>query len=291
MLPAPSIAQQSTGSFFCCFAPYTHHVLPSTYYILYTVYMTYTWAQRRQLYYALGVLAFFAAIFVPIIFVSLHEAPTCFDGVQNQDETDIDRGGPCMLLDERTLRPYSVLWARAFQTRAGLYDAVAYIENTNVGAGMYEIPYQFKLYDDNNVLVTERYGVGYVVPGGVFAVYESAIDTGNRVPVRTFFTFINTAQWERMQNPVAGIAVRDISMRDDMRYVTATARNTAVTPFTDIDFVAVAFDANGNAISSAKTFVEQLLPGSDTDVVFAFPTTLTQTPAKIDVMPLAQPKR
>lgn len=264
--------------------------LPTIGYIRYTVGMTSQWAQRRKLYYALGVFAFFAVIFTPIIIIALHEDPTCFDGKQNQGETAIDRGGPCQLLDTSTLRPYSVLWARAFKTRQGLYDAVAYVENSNVGAGVYEVPYQFKLYDSENILVAERYGIGSILPGGVFPVYESAIDTGTRTPTRAFFTFLDTQDWERMQNPATSISVSNVSLREGGQYVDAQAYNASTVSFKDVVFVAVAFDSAGNAITSAKTFVEKMLPNARVSVVFAWPESLSGSPAKIEVTPLVDPR-
>src|SRR3989344_828026 len=139
-----------------------------------------SWASRRRTVYLLGIFLFFAVVLGIPTAIWLYEPPTCFDGTQNQGETALDKGGPCVLLDERTLSPSAILWSRAFSVRTGSYNALAYIENPNRDAGVRLVAYRFGLYDEKNVLVAERDGRTFVMPGGITPVFEGAIDTGNR---------------------------------------------------------------------------------------------------------------
>src|SRR3989344_7429415 len=106
----------------------------SIYFILYTPYailLFMSWASRRRTFYILGIVLFFmVTVGIPAA-IFLYKPPTCFDGKQNQEETAVDKGGPCLLLDERTLVPHAVVWSRSFEVRDGTYSAVAYIENPN----------------------------------------------------------------------------------------------------------------------------------------------------------------
>lgn len=249
------------------------------------------WARRKKMYYGTGAALFLLVLFGVPAYYALDEAPTCFDGIQNQTETAPDKGGPCQLLDERTLAPLAVLWTRSFEIRDGGYNVVAYIDNPNPGAGAYEVPYQFKLYDSKNVLITERFGKTPIIPGKVFPVFEGGIVTANRNPARAFFSFLAPPVWERMDNPSSGITVRNEILKDESvaPRLEVEVQNQNVTERRNVVLIATLFDDAGNAFASARTFAEKLGPGERTDVVFTWPFGFQIKAARVDVIPLIFP--
>jgi len=251
------------------------------------------WARKRQILYGMGVLLFFAILIVPPVLISNYQAPNCFDGKLNQGEVSTDRGGPCVLLDTRQVQPHAVLWSRAFPVREGFYNSVAYIENPNENAGVFETSYQFKLYDSRNILIAERYGVVPVFPGKVFPIFESRIDTGNRIPSRTFFSFTNNFQWEKIGDPTSGLSIinEKLSNSGSTPRLDATIRNRNLTKREDIVVVATLFDAAGNAIASSRTLVDRIGQDEEVNIAFTWPRTFTSAVSRIDIVPLALPKR
>jgi hypothetical protein len=215
------------------------------------------WAARRRTFYLLGIFVFFAIVAGIPLALWLSEPPTCSDGVQNQGETAVDKGGPCPLLEERDLIPHAVEWARSFPVRGGAYSAVAYIENPNELAGVREASYRFRLYDENNVIVAERSGTTFVMPGKVTPVFEGALPTGNRKVSRTYFEFSGPLVWERLKDGSFSIRVSNQKMQDagTTPRLSATVENTSVKDSRDIAFVAVVFDPAGNAIAASRTIL------------------------------------
>lgn len=258
--------------------------------------MQMSWASRRRFTYLSGVILFLAVVIgIPLV-MSLYEQPTCFDGIQNQGETAPDRSGPCQLLDERTLIPHVVQWARGFVVRPvgsaeGTWSSVAYVENPNEGAGVVTAPYRFRFYDDRNILITEREGVTYIMPASVTPVYEGAIEVGNREVARTFFEFTAPLVWERLTNTSTLIRVngKAISGSALEPRVTAIAENTDVRALTDVEFVAVVFDTQGNAIASSRTIIPRMEPGARQDLAFTWPHPFTVPVGRLDVLPLRTP--
>ena len=250
-----------------------------------------SWASRRRLLIILGFLFLFGAATLIPLALWLHEPATCFDGVQNQGETAPDRSGPCALLDERTLVPHAIQWARAFSVRDGTWSAVAYIENPNDGAGVLAASYRFKLYDDKNVLVAEREGSSYIMPGAVTPIYEGGFDTGNRVVARTYFEFSAPLVWERVVDTAEAITVNGKSLLDVQTAprVIAIAENTAVTDARDMHFVAVVFDMAGNALGASRTLVPFLPREGKENLVFTWPESFTMPVGRVDVLPLREP--
>lgn len=253
-----------------------------------------SWASRRRATYLGGVLLFFALVIgIPVAQYFLSAKPTCFDGIQNQGETAPDEGGPCQKLDPSQLSSYAVLWERSFQVRPGNYTSVAYIVNPNASAGISAVHYQFGLYDSDNVLVAQRDGETYLMPGGITPVLETNIDTGNRIAVHTYFQITDAVQdWERMQNPAASIAITDrqVSNSNGIPRITATAENTSFVPLSGVRFVVVVFDPNGNAIASSGTALSSLAPNDPQQITFTWPQGIGGTVGRVDITALLPPR-
>jgi len=252
-----------------------------------------SWAARRRFIYLTGITLFLVTVVGLPIFWKIATIPaTCHDGKQNQGETTIDRGGPCLLLDDRYLQPHAVLWARAFRVRDGSYNAVAYIQNPNPQAGIVSANYKFSLYDSGNILIAERTGSTYIMPGGITPVFASSINTGNRIVARTYFAFTDKALvWERMSNPATVISISgtQVTNADTEPQVSSLVRNTSVTDIEHVSFVTVVFDTAGNAINASATALSRLNAETQTQIGFTWPEAFTVLPSKVDITTLLPP--
>ncbi|MDE2173651.1 MAG: hypothetical protein KGJ31_03715 [Patescibacteria group bacterium] len=251
-----------------------------------------SWASRRKASYITGVMLFFAVVLgVPLAYLYFSTPPSCHDGIQNQGETAIDKGGPCLALDPNTLQPHALLWARAFKVRDGMYNAVAYVENPNKDAGVPAARYKFSLYDSQNALIAEQTGTTFIMPGGITPIFASRIDTGNRVVVHTYFELQTPLDWERMSDTAASISIDGKALSDETTAprITANAHSAAVEDIPDASFVAVAFDANGNAIAASQPATARFVAGSSIPLIFTWSDPFAQHVSRIDIIPVAAP--
>lgn len=251
-----------------------------------------SWASRRRATYGFGVFLFFlVTVGGPIAYWYFTIPPTCSDGKQNQGESSPDHGGPCIKLDAFALSPAPILWSRSFAVRDGSFNAVAYIQNSNESAGIRRVRYRFSLYDTGNVLVAEREGATFVMPGSVTPVFESGIETGNREAVRTYFQYTENPQWERMIDRSRIIVINDKRIADvsSAPRLSATALNTSVTDMVDVVFIATVFDQAGNAFATSQTKIPKLRGGEKQDIVFTWPDPFAVTVGRTDIIPLVEP--
>lgn len=252
--------------------------------------------------YLTGVFMFLLMLVgAPLAYIVLTVPETCHDGLLNQTETAPDRGGPCLLLDERRLSPTAIVWARTFRVRqasvsttsvsGARYNVVAYVENPNEGAGVIEAPYRFSLYDSENVLVAEREGVTFISPGGITPFFEGGIDTGNRVALRAIFTFTQPLTWVRSARTTDGITVSNIRTSDlDLApRIQATVTNESPGPVLDTSFVAVIFDRGENAFAASATKLDRIASGASEEIVFSWPDPFPGIIGKIEILPVRQP--
>jgi hypothetical protein len=251
-----------------------------------------SWASRRRTLYTLGTILFFGLLFgLPAFYWYANLPETCTDGVQNGDETAVDKGGSCPLLDERLLSPHAILWTREFTVRDGTYNVVAYVENPNEGAGVVQAPYRFKLYDARNSLVAERDGSTYLMPGTVTPIFEGSIDTGNRSVARAYLEFTAPLVWVRMSDAARSIQIesKSVDSANDSPRLVAIVRNTSVVDILDVEFVATLFDTAGNAFAGSSTVVPRLKEGERMEIVFTWPERFLYVPGRIDVVPSVRP--
>lgn len=252
-----------------------------------------SWAARRRILYILGTLVFFTVVVGgPLAYHILTIPPTCHDGIQNQGETSIDRGGPCLLLDQSALEPSAVLWTRTLKVRGGLYDAIAYIDNPNANAGVLHAPYQLNLYDSQNVLVASVTGITFIMPGGVTPVFIGGVDTGNRDAVHAQFRFSDSLQWERVIGIAQGILISNEQTSGDASSskVTAFVTNASVAPIMNLVFVATVFDPGGNAIATSQTALPRLEAGAQQQIFFTWPTGFSAPAGRVDIITVVPPE-
>jgi len=241
--------------------------------------------------YIFGIFLFFAVVIGTPLAIWLYEPASCFDGKLNQGEFSIDRGGPCKLLDERQLIPHATLWARTFKVEDGKYSGVAYIENPNHDAGALEAPYRFRLYDEKNVLVAEKEGHMFIMPGVITPLFIGNIETGEREATRAFFEFAGPLVWERLIDRSSFLVVRnkELTNVETQPRVIAVVDNKEVKDIENIEMIAVAFDSAGNAFAASSTVIPLLEGGESVSIVFTWPEPFLRRAARVDVLPSVIP--
>ena len=236
------------------------------------------WAAWRRLQYLGGFAVVSLIILGWIYFSYFHQEPTCFDGRQNGGEQGVDCGGGCVRICSITVNEPIVKWSRSFEVTDGIYNAVAYVENTNREAAAENVEYTFSLYDEAG-LITTREGVTILPPDGLYPIFEGRIETGRRTPTRTFIEIKPIEVW---QPSVAGreqfvIVERSLSNADSRPRLDAILRNNGLEEVREVEVVATIFDARGTALASSRTYVENFSPRSDTQLFFTWPEPIATT--------------
>jgi len=232
-----------------------------------------SWASERRFSYAFGAAAFLLLLVGGIFFILYYDPATCTDGRQNGEEAGVDCGGACVRLCEFEVAPLKVLWSRSFEVSPGRYNAVAYVENPNRHAGVREIKYIFRVVDQANTIIVEREGTTFITPNGISPVFESDIRTGDALPARTFFEFLEEPEWYRAQGIGQALSVASTRLLDTgtRPRIDATLVNNSLGEYKDIEVVGVVFAADGNAVAASRTVVNLLSKNASTPIVFTWP--------------------
>lgn len=235
----------------------------------------FSWSGKRRIVYMAGFILVLVLIVGTYLSIKLYDAPTCSDGLQNQDELGIDCGGnSCQFLCSFQVTEPTLLFSRSFEVVPGIYNAVAYVENPNFDAGVKNVSYRFRLLDKENNLIATREGSTFITPGNISPIFESAIDTGGIVPVRTFFEFQEELKWTKVttgEEKNLSIENRVLKNTDTKPRLNAILKNDSVFDIRDVEIVSVIFNGLGNAVATSRTFFDIVPERSETNLVFTWP--------------------
>ena len=202
--------------------------------------MALSWSKQRKFLYTtvFSVIAAALLLFVYIQFFT--NAPDCFDGKFNGDEKGIDCGGSCALFCADQTRSPVVLWSRSFEVAPHTYTAAAYVQNPNPGAAARNVAYSFQLFDDKNLLVTERVGVINIPPVQTVPFIDPNINVGNQY------------------------------LAADGSQLSATIKNESIENADKVTVTAVLFDRDGVARAASRSIIARIPRKGSQDVVFTW---------------------
>lgn len=251
-----------------------------------------TWASMRRFVYGLGVLLFFSALVAPFVYMYVTRPATCGDGIKNQGETAIDKGGPCTIRDEAELKPVTVRFASAFPVAPGVYSAVGYIENPNKEVGTQYARYRFSLFNAEGIQIGERDGSVFIPPQTTLPVFEALIKTGNQVVARTTLVFEPVTDWVYMREYVSDLRAANIKRSDLQREprITADIYNDGLEYVRNIPVVVTVYDETGTVRAASRTTIDAIAKGTSKRATFTWPNPFAFLVSRIDVVPIALPE-
>lgn len=221
-----------------------------------------SWTQKRKSFvtFVVGATLFCGVALVVVPF--LIEEPTCTDKKQNGTESGIDCGGGCSVVCSTDNNTVKILWERAVLVDTGLYDAVAYISNTNNIATPRKVRFSVTVFDKNGDGIATREGESLVRAGAGTALYVSGIETGGRVVGQTRFTIQEISLFERVTNQATLQAVQVIKESFENASgkprLTVDIKNDLFDDVPNLDLIALLFDEEDTLVAIGKTFIERV---------------------------------
>ena len=241
----------------------------------------------RLIYFG-AVFLFFGVIFAVIYSIFFIRPATCTDSVKNQNEIDVDCGGACKKVCAIEVSTLIKDWTRFFKIGDGKYDVASLVENPNYNFGIKELDYTFRLYDAENLFITEKIGHTFVNARDKFVIFESSLDTGQRIPVKAIVEFSPTILWSRVDSksskPSMVIQNQELVGGQTPR-LSAEIINKSIIDLTDVIVTAVIYDEDGNAFAVSQTFLNQLKKGAGAPIDFTWPKSFTMTHTTIEIYP------
>lgn len=252
------------------------------------------WAQKRKRRFFIIVGVLVSIVLALIVYQILDKPETCFDGIQNGAETGIDCGGTCQAVCREEVRDIVVWWERPFEVTNGVYNLAAYIENQNLESGIEELQYEFRVYNYDNILISEPIvGSTFIEPNKRSAVFETGITTGDEDAHTVFFRVSSNQNWQRTDQSFAynlfQIGEPQLTNQDIAPKLQATVNNVSFKNFPEVEVVALLFNQEDNAIASSQTYLDDVLQGEEAVAYFSWPEPFGEEVTRIEIIPRINP--
>lgn len=252
------------------------------------------WAKKRKrkIIIVMGILLSVVIIF--IIFSVSDKKPTCFDSVQNGTESGVDCGGECSKVCIDEIRNIVVWWERPFKVAHGVYNAVAYFENQNLKSGIQELTYEFRMYDEDNILVSKpRIGKTFIEANKRSAIFEPGLTTGDNEAHTAFFKVSSVQNWEKTDQSFSyglfNVGEPVLSQQDTHPKLTAPLENKSRYNLTDVPVVVILYNSEGNAIATSRTYIDTINQGQEEDIYYSWPEPFEEVVSRIEIIPRIDP--
>ncbi len=232
----------------------------------------------KQVVYGIFYLAILGIIVAGIYFLFFKQAPSCFDGVQNEGEQGVDCGGPCAKVcipsSIASIAPIGPVYV--FSPVAGHVTVLTELENANSDFAAAAFDYVITLYGaDGSSTVAS-------IPGSSFAYAAETkyiVLPNEDVPANVSHAdiAISSVQWvpASQMGAVPQFSFTNVSssLAAENGYISVSGNITDrdVSSFNNIVVVAIFKDATGAPVGTSQTELDSLAPGATQDFSIIYP--------------------
>lgn len=249
-----------------------------------------SWAARRRFIILLIIGAVVVALLAAVSIATFYKAPSCSDGVQNQDETGIDCGGSCAYLCRDQQQPPTVLFTKAIQNGERRVDVIAVIENKNGIAAAKSVPYRVTLYGADQSLIQEITGVFDLPPGRSVPVFIPGIASGKQTIVHAFLTIeASSLKWFPMETDsriVPNVSGTRQTGTPSSPRIEAVLTNSSAGALTDVKVIVLVRNDTGDVIAASTTIVPYIPAQGQAAATFTWNQAFSDAPASIEIAPI-----
>ena len=211
--------------------------------------------------------AFFLLIFGGIIWGAylwfVKPAPSCSDGIQNQGEQGIDCGGPCAnVCIPSDIKPIGATGQlQIFHSTPTGISILVQVQNPNSAYAADRFSYTFKIYDNQNVLLSEITDESFVYGSEIkyLGAFNLPFPNANRIEL-----FIGTPEWvpaDSFKKPA--LVVQNVQTASTASGLQANGRfvNNDSVALGKVTALSIFYDASGKPAGISKNEVTDVLPG------------------------------
>ena len=207
-----------------------------------------------------------------LIYQASQPEPSCFDGIQNQEEEKVDCGGPCSTCEVFTIEDIKVVWIKAVSNQENFYDLAAQIKNPNQNHGSGRVPYQFELYDSKGNLITQSGGITFILPNQTKYLLEVRVECLQPISrVKLLFSEIEWQKPEDYQAPQLAIQQKEYRLLPSEEAGFSQARGVLINKtnfdFEKIDIDVLLFNVSNKLLALNKTEIRTLSAGQERDFI------------------------
>ena len=226
---------------------------------------------RKRLIIGLIYLIFFLVIFW-FVYSIFRIKPTCVDGIKNQNEVDIDCGGSCPMKCAKNDMQDLVIGETGVveSSTVGEYDFYGMARNPNNFFGSKYFEYIIKFKDENGLILMEKKGNNFILPGEQKYIIETNIKLSS-FPSNIDFSIVNS-QWveaddfyEKPDLKIVNSNYNEINSGIGFSEAKGLLQNKSQFDFALIGIKIILRDADGKVVALNSTEMRTVMSGENRD--------------------------
>lgn len=226
----------------------------------------------KQIIYGIFYLLIIGAISFGAYWLFMRPAPTCFDNIQNQNETGVDCNGPCISCELKNIKLLSVSSPVIF-TVDNSVSLLFKITNPNLNYGVKNFNYKINLYDSGNNLFKFIQGNSFLYSQEVKDFIEAAVYVGGNKAVRAEAA-VSDVEWIKSDQlePQSSLEIENFktTQKDNLFTVSGSIKNPNSFDIKKVVIGVIIVDGIGAPIGVTKTEINNLSSFEEKDFkVFA----------------------
>jgi peptidoglycan hydrolase-like protein with peptidoglycan-binding domain len=227
--------------------------------------------RAKQIVFGLAFLIIIGLLGLGVYNAFLKPAPSCFNSIQDQGETGVDCGGPCVPCELKSLKDIQIHWVKIFRATDTASGVVAEIYNPNPDWAVKSFDYQFNLKDQFGRVVKNISGTSFAYGGELKYLIEPRIEipasqiTSPELTI-TGLQWISAADYPKPDVEVQGTKTDKI----DTLFVSGKIVNRSEIDFTAAVAYALVYNQNGNLVAASKTIVDNVPKFGSKDFKISF---------------------
>lgn len=247
--------------------------------------MELNWRTQRQI---IIFSIYFLIVFIPVsivVFSLLRKSPSCYDRIQNQDESGVDCGGSvCSLRCDGTYRDIRINFVRALKVSENKYDVFALMDNFNTNIYFPNVPYDMSFYSVEGKLMGSASGSISVLPQRRAVVYFPNLNLAQE-PKTVDFAF---GEHKAMSFPAEQNVPQNVNVEswqaqrgaNESLQVVGEIKNPNTREVRNLSVYAMLYDGTKTVYAVSKTVVD-VLPGREKTAI-SFSWGNIGTPENVD---------
>lgn len=217
----------------------------------------------KQVFYGIFYLSVFGLLVWGFYRASVRLSPTCFDDAQNDSETGIDCGGPCVSCEIKKIKPLIISPVAIFGTDR-IYSVSAEIRNGNFNFGAENFLYEVNFYDASGKILKIIKNKSFIYSGETKNIIEAGVKITEGIPVRSEIKIeAGAIQWNKSQNFFQPkIVLGKMNFLNEGTQVSVAGNITNPNNFVVSKIIIDAFlvDKSGVKIGASKTEIQNVDP-------------------------------
>lgn len=232
--------------------------------------------EKARVIKRIKILVIFLAIVFSFIFIASNNylnrpTATCFDGIKNQNEEDIDCGGSC--LPCLALQGPIILEKFLFERPSKEFTVLAKIKNPNLTKNLKSMKIKVNFYDEKGALAQNFTFEDYILAQQEKYFVSDSINLFFKPS--DFEILIEEPIWEQAKDISQRTVIdkKTIRLEDTEKKIIVEGEVVNFNPFNldEVQVVTILFDDNLNIVGGGRTYLENILVRSRRDFRIEIP--------------------